>query len=199
MSTSIPVLYNHQGIAVVDKRFGLASQPTRGNEANLFSLLKNQFSYVGLHHRLDTPASGLILVTTTRRHNQAVAQMFKHRTIQRFYKIAVVGETLEKGTWSTALDGKEAQTTWERVGYQNGYTILEAQLHTGRKHQIRRHAADAGKPILGDKRYGGMAGKLSRRLVLHAHKMTFVHPQTKESITVHSPIPKDLLSFLQIA
>ena len=124
--------------------------------------------------------------------------MFKNREIHRFYKMAVVGKTEQSGTWSTPIDGKEATTTWKKLHYRNGYSIIEAQLHTGRKHQIRRHAAEKGNPIIGDRRYGGGAGKLAKRLILHAYKLTFVHPQTTELITVYSPPTKDLLSFLEI-
>jgi 23S rRNA-/tRNA-specific pseudouridylate synthase len=194
----IPVLYHHQGIAVVEKRSGLASQPTRKGEPNLYSILCRQFDYVGLHHRLDTPASGLVLVTTERRWNPQIAAAFREKTIERTYLVAVIGQATEKGRWNRPVDGKTAVTNWRRLAEKNSYSILEASLETGRKHQIRRHAAGNDHPIIGDRRYGGSAGRLCPRLVLHASKLSFIHPATMETVTVESPVPEELLFFLQI-
>ena len=94
MPEKIPILYHQNGIAVINKRFGLASQPTRKGEENLYSLLQNHFSYVGLHHRLDTPASGLVLITTDKKFNKAISEAFQQRTIQRYYRLAVIGKTI---------------------------------------------------------------------------------------------------------
>ena len=199
MSEKIPILYHQNGIAVISKRFGLASQPTRKGEENLYSLLKKQFSYVGLHHRLDTPASGLLLITTDKKHNKFIAEAFQQRQIQRQYLLAVIGKTNEQGCWDALIEGKEAKTNWQRKAYKDGFSILEATLKTGRKHQIRRHATRAGHPIIGDRRYGGAAGKLSKRLVLHAYRLVFTHPANNQSVTVIAPIPQALLPFLHIS
>ena len=198
MSEKIPILYHQNGIAIISKRFGLASQPTRKGEENLYSLLQKQFPYVGLHHRLDTPASGLILITTDKKHNKNIAEAFQQRNIQRHYLLAVIGKTRDHGCWNGNIEGKKAKTNWKKKAYREGFSILEASLETGRKHQIRRHAVQAGHPIIGDRRYGGSAGRLSKRLVLHAHRLVFTHPHNNELVTVESPLPQALLPFLNI-
>ena len=197
-SEQIPVLYHSHGIAVVEKRSGLASQPTRKGEANLYTILCEKFKYVGLHHRLDIPASGLVMVTTERRWNKAIADAFRLKRIERTYMLAVVGKTSENGVWNQGIDGKPATTRWQTLHSGGGFSVLEAKLETGRKHQIRRHAHENAHPVIGDRRYGGSAGRLSSRLVLHACRLEFTHPATNERVKVESPIPDEILFFLKI-
>jgi 23S rRNA-/tRNA-specific pseudouridylate synthase len=197
MSTvKIPIVYHKHGILVVDKPFGLASQPTRDGSPNLFSALQNQFPYVALHHRLDTPASGLLLLCTDRKWNQYISAAFQHRKIKRDYWIACLGTPPSPGTWNYPLYGKQAVTHYRDVKQCFGYSCLRVSLETGRKHQIRLHAQKSGHPILGDRRYGGSAARLSPRLALHAQKISFIHPATQKECTIESPLPEQLHSLL---
>jgi RluA family pseudouridine synthase len=195
-STKIPIVYHQNGILVVDKPFGLASQPTRDGSPNLFSLLQKKFPYVGLHHRLDTPASGLLLLCTDRRWNKQISTAFQNQSIKREYWIACLGSPPASGIWNTPLQGKKAVTHFHTVQQYHGFSCLSISLQTGRKHQIRIHAQQAGHPILGDRRYGGSTARLSPRLALHAQKLTFIHPATQESCTIESPLPETLHSLL---
>lgn len=189
----VPERYRDAGILVVDKPAGLPSQSTRqGHRQHLFGALKAREHYVGLHHRLDTPASGLVLVTVDKSLNKAIAEAFQHGTIHRQYLLAVVGDPGEGGTWREPIDGKRAVTQWTRLYRDAHAAVLMAQLETGRTHQIRRHAAGAGHPILGDQRYGGAAGRAWERLALHAHQLRFRHPRLNQDITVESPVPDNL-------
>lgn len=184
--------YRDDAILVVDKPAGLPTQATReGGRRHLFAMLQARHRYVGLHHRLDTPASGLVLVTLDPAANAAVHAAFERHEIQRSYAIAVIGDPGD-GVWSAALDGEQASTRFHRLASDGRQSVLEVELETGRLHQIRRHAAMAGVPVLGDLRYGGAAKKLWPRLALHARRLALAHPITGAALVVESPIPDDL-------
>jgi 23S rRNA pseudouridine1911/1915/1917 synthase len=185
--------YRDDAIAVVEKPAGLPTQATReGGRRHLFAMLQTRFRYVGLHHRLDTPASGLVLVTLDSAANAAVHAAFEKHEIQRVYAVAVIGDPGPTGEWTAPIDGDEARTRFRRQATDGRRSILEVELDTGRMHQIRRHAAMAGVPVLGDLRYGGAAKKLWPRLALHARRLAFVHPISGAPVAVESPIPDDL-------
>lgn len=192
----LPDRYREAGILVVDKPAGLPSQSTRqGHRQHLYGALQAREDYIGLHHRLDTPASGLVLLTLERALNRAISEAFQDGSIHRSYLLAVIGDPGASGHWSSTIDGRRASTRWTRLAHDGHASILSATLETGRTHQIRRHAAEAGFPILGDRRYGGAAGRAWERLSLHAHQLRFLHPRLNRPVTVESPVPDDL-SFL---
>jgi 23S rRNA pseudouridine1911/1915/1917 synthase len=184
--------YRDDAILVVEKPAGLPTQATReGGRRHLFALLQSRHRYVGLHHRLDTPASGLVLVTLDPAVNAAVHAGFERHEIQRSYAVAVIGDP-GTGSWSTPLDGEHAHTKFRRIATDGRQSVLDVELETGRMHQIRRHASMAGVPVLGDLRYGGAAKKLWPRLALHARRLALAHPITGVPLVVESPIPDDL-------
>ena len=184
------VRHKDDSIVVVDKPCGLASQPMRdGRRSHLHGLVQAEFGYAGLHHRLDTPASGLMLFTLKKQHNAAIAEAFRSRSIVRTYQAVVVGDPGEKGEWNTPIDDKPAHTLFRRLATADGMSLIEATLNTGRTHQIRIHTAEAGHPIVGDRRHGGAAGQLWPRLALHAIALELDHPQTGERLRVRAPIP----------
>lgn len=190
------ILYHHQGILVVNKPFGLPSQATKTGESNLYEQLKEQFPTIGLHHRLDQTASGLMLFTTEQRWNKAISEGFQKHTIQREYFCWVLGTPPKSGSWNHQLDGKTAITHFQRLESNGDSSKLNIKLQTGRTHQIRRHTQKAGFPILGDRRYGSFAGKLWPRLCLHAHTLRFIHPATQEVTEVQSVLPDDLIGIM---
>ena len=184
--------YRDEVILVVEKPAGLPTQATReGGRRHLFAMLQARHRYVGLHHRLDTPASGLVLVTLDPAVNAAVHTGFERHEIQRSYAVAVIGDP-GTGSWTAPLDGESALTTFRRIATDGRQSVLDVELETGRMHQIRRHAAMAGVPVLGDLRYGGAAKKLWPRLALHARRLALAHPITGATLVVESPIPDDL-------
>ena len=85
------------------------------------------------------------------------------------------------------------------LGADGGMAVLMCHLETGRTHQIRKHATEAGFPIVGDRRHGGAAGRAWPRLALHAQTLRFVHPMTDEEIAVESMIPEDLADLIERA
>lgn len=181
---------------MVNKPFGFPSQPTKKGGENLYEQLREQFPTIALHHRLDQTASGLMLFTTNERWNKAISTAFRSHTIKREYWCWVLGNPPKAGSWNRKLDGKKAVTHFQFLESNGECSKLNVQLQTGRTHQIRRHAQLAGYPILGDRRYGGFAGKLWSRLCLHAYRLEFTHPATQEQIIVQSPLPENLTGVL---
>ena len=186
-------VYHERGILVVSKESGTPSQPSQSKSSNLFDLLGSEHGYVGMHHRLDQPASGLMLFTTSSAHNKYISESFKKHRIQRKYTLVVAGKlSTPCGSWTEDIKDQRAETMWFKKGYCRRLSLLEAEIKTGRTHQIRIHAQRNGTPIVGDRRYGGFAGQLWPRLALHAHELCFVHPVLNERVTVQAPVPADL-------
>jgi RluA family pseudouridine synthase len=203
MTNIYTIAYHHQGILVVDKPYGVASQPTQGqtDASDVYSHLCSRFTYVGMHHRLDQVSSGLLLFTTDKQHNATIASYFQEHRITRRYLAWVLGKpspplfpsTVESThLWNSPLDGEVAITRFSTIHTAMGMSLVDIHLETGRTHQIRRHASAHGFPLVGDHKYGGAAKKLWPRLALHAYRLEFLHPATQEQVVVHSPIPSDL-------
>ena len=189
----LPVRYRDQFVVVVDKPCGLPSQVGRdGGRDHVHGIVAGNEPYAGLHHRLDTPASGLLILAVDKAANAGLAKGFREGTIHRTYLAVVLGDPGPKGRWEEPLDGDEARTRWKRRSSAEGVSVLEVELDTGRTHQIRRHAADAGFPIIGDRRYGGAAGRAWPRLALHAARLALEHPVSGKPLAVDSPVPEDL-------
>lgn len=195
MAADPTVSYQDDWLLVVDKPSGLPTQAGRDEGGtpveDLFTALRRDHPRLALHHRLDQPASGLVLFTRDPRANAAIARAFREHTIARIYRAVLVGEATD-ATWAQRLDGKEARTDVRVIGRGSGLTAVEVSLHTGRTHQIRRHAALAGRPIAGDRRYGAEAGHRWPRLALHAWRLELAHPITGARLAVESPLPPDL-------
>jgi 23S rRNA-/tRNA-specific pseudouridylate synthase len=191
---AVPERYRDAHLLIVDKPSGLPTQaPRTGGDHHLYAMLQAQEAYVGLHHRLDTPASGLVLFTLDKRANRAIADGFRTGSIRRRYQAALVGDPGAAGTWETDIDGRSARTHWRRLALGDGISIVEASLETGRTHQIRRHAVEHGHPVLGDRRHGGAAGRIWPRLALHAEHLALDHPISGEPLVIQSPLPPDLM------
>ena len=197
---NLPTQYEDGQLIVVDKPSGLPAQSTRDpDQSHVFGILSDRYPYVGLHHRLDTPASGLMLLTLDRRANKAIAEAFRSHQIERGYRVVVLGDPGDSGEWTGELDGKRAHTRYERVHSSLGMSLLRVQLETGRTHQIRRHALAAGHPVIGDRRHGGAAGRLWPRLALHAESLQLTHPRTGQRLSIESPWPEDLRGLIPAA
>lgn len=189
-------VYRDRDLLVVDKPAGVPSQATRRGEAGAYELLRAREAYLGLHHRLDTPASGLLLFTLSRRCNKAITEAFRAHAIQRTYLARVLGDPGPAGTWEAPIEGEPARTDWVRLESDGKTSLLELRLHTGRKHQIRLHALEAGHPILGDRRHGGAVGALCPRLALHAWRLELRHPVSGQPLSLSAPVPEALRSMM---
>lgn len=207
----ISILYEDRDILVVDKMSGLLTVSTEREKENTAYHLLNDYVRKGNHkskkrifivHRLDRDTSG-ILVFAKNGH----AKRFLQEEWQKFKKIyyAVVHGRLQekKGVISSYLTencihkmysvddaekGKLAKTGYKVLKETKRYSLLEINLITGRKNQIRVHFFEKGCPVAGDKMYGERV-KGIRRLALHAASITILHPYTKEKMTFEAKIP----------
>jgi len=179
----------------------------------------------GIVHRLDKNTSGLIVVAKNDAAHRALAAEFSSRRVKKTYLALVHGwlkNDRGKITSSISRDairrirmttrrtgGREALTTYEvekRIESDFGkFTLLKVAIATGRTHQIRVHLASLGHPVVGDNLYGApgeirsKAGKTTslHRNFLHSQEMEFVHPRTRERLSLSSPIPGQLSEFLR--
>lgn len=189
MSSEFTEVYRDDVLLVVDKPASLPSQRTKRGEPGLFELLKATEPYVGLHHRLDRRASGLLVLALDRRVNKALARGFRKHTIRRTY-VALCEGGVEDATWSWPVDGKPARTDVEALeAREDGTTAVRCRLHTGRTHQIRIHAAMNGTPLVGDRHYGGDLSRPWHRLGLHAERLELTHPLTSKPLDLRAPLP----------
>lgn len=184
-------VYRDRWLLVVDKPAGLPTQRTRAGEEGLYERLAARLPYVGLHHRLDRPASGLVLFTLDNRVNRAVTEALRAHELDRRYLAVLYGDAGE-GVWEQPVDGRPARSEVRVLGRARGLTAVEVRLITGRKHQIRLQSAMSGTPVVGDRRYGGSAGRRASRLALHAWRLAWKHPQTGELLELEAPLPEDL-------
>ena len=162
----------------VDKPAGMPTQPPRDRAAmSLEEILRVEYREIYLVHRLDTPTSGAVVFARNRAAAAWLSELFASRAIRKTY-LAVVAGTIENETRiETPIDGREALT----IVRPRGGSVVEAEILTGRTHQIRIHLASIGHPVAGDRRYGGPPAP---RLMLHAWKL-----EHEELGTIEAPVP----------
>jgi 23S rRNA pseudouridine1911/1915/1917 synthase len=175
----------------------------------------------GIVHRLDKETSGCLVVARHDQAHQALAEQFADRTAHKTYLAIVCGEMpRDSGEIRAAIgrhpshrqrmavtggQGREAWTSYRVVEGLSGATLVEATLHTGRTHQIRVHFQHIGFPVAGDATYGQRASKrlieltgyVPPRVLLHAHKLAFVHPRTGRKRSFVAPWPADFQEALE--
>lgn len=209
---ALPERYRDPWLLVVDKPSGLPSQPAQeGGRRHVYGILAGRERYVGLHHRLDTPASGLLVLTLDPAANAGLARDLRERRVRRLYLGLVLGDPGAEGCWNAPIDGQPAQTRWRRLGSQGGTSVLLLSLETGRTHQIRVHLSHLRWPIVGDPLYGGnlrlpvgasealkSALREFRRQALHAETLAFAHPRSGEEVRATAPVPQDFIDLLDV-
>ncbi|MBS0617846.1 MAG: RluA family pseudouridine synthase [Spirochaetes bacterium] len=171
------ILFNEHGIIVVDKPAGLPTVATLDNARdNLVAQLEKIFPYVGVHHRLDAPTSGLILFIVKEEMNGYAARLFQESLIQKQYLavVSVINPPAEK-KWeiknqlgriekkkniygSISGEGSFAHSRFEILEMRGNLALVRAEPVTGRTHQLRVHLSEYGLPIVGDRTYGSTRG-----------------------------------------
>ena len=206
----IEVLLESPDFLVVYKPAGLAIHRGVGHEednltARVASWLKRRkqpFSALPVH-RLDATTSGPVLFAKGRRAASILGGHFMAGQVEKHYLALVVGETGEDGELDTPVPAKgklrAAATRFRRLAGNQHYSLLQLQLLSGRKHQIRRQLADAGHPLVGDRRYGGPSLPNSQRLFLHCCYLSWPDPADGRRRTVTCPLPQDLQTLLAAA
>lgn len=190
-------VFRDEWLVVVDKPSGLPSQP-RADRSGTDVLQELNEPDAALVHRLDQPASGLLVVALHPHAAAGLSALFRDHDLERVYR-AVLAGTVASTSWTAPLDGQSARTDLTAVGTGSGFTAAELRLHTGRTHQIRKHAALAGHAIAGDRRHGGDVGHAWPRLALHAWRLRFVHPVTGATLELTAPVPEDLALLWSVA
>jgi 23S rRNA pseudouridine1911/1915/1917 synthase len=229
----LTVVYEDRWLLVVDKPAGLVVHPAPGHEGG--TLVNALLAHCkdlrgiggelrpGIVHRLDRGTSGLLVVAKDDATLAALGADFKVHRILRRYEALVVGapardsgriETLhgrdphDRKKFSVKVrTGRKAVTEWRVLERLSGLTRVEAELHTGRTHQVRLHFTSLGCPILGDATYGRpprdpelrTLGQELGRQALHAKLLGFTHPATGEQLQWTSPLPADIEAALQAA
>ena len=217
-----PVVYEDAAILVVDKPAGVAVHGGSGVSYGVIESLRAgrpQAKLLELAHRLDRDTSGLLIVAKKRSALVELHRMLREGEIEKVYLTLVKGRweggNLElrdalhkyvdaKGERRVAVreGGMAAVTRVTPIQANDRFSLLQVRLLTGRTHQIRVHLAHAGHPVLGDDKYGDfdLNHKLEklgvRRLFLHASRLAFLHPVTRDKLELRSPIPAEMKQFV---
>lgn len=207
---SIPVIYEDDFIAIIDKPSGIS---VSGNQ---FRTIENCLSY-NLKishqpdalkwpkpvHRLDNPTSGLLVIAKSKKAHIILGQQFEKKQIQKKYHAIVMGQTSDNGFINLPIENQIAETYFEKItevrSLKNNFlTLLKLSPITGRTHQLRIHCAHLGFPILGDKLYGKEGNILKGKgLFLAATQLNFSHPLTNQPIELTLDAPKNFTKRLQ--
>ena len=213
----LKVIFEDQYLIVVEKKEGLLTVTTgKSDETTAFSILKNYVkkaspqNRIYVVHRLDRETSGVIMFAKTREIQLALQENW-HRVITRRVYVALVEGKVEKPedtivTWLTENEkslkihsskvdngGQQAVTHYRTIKSNDKFSLLEVELETGRKNQIRVHMQDIGHPIVGDKKYGSEVSPIGR-VGLHARVLAFIHPMSLENVTFETHVPKTFTS-----
>lgn len=197
---------NH--LLVVSKPAGQLIQGDRTGDVDLLSdaksFIKREFDkpgavYVGLVHRIDRPASGVVVLARTSKAASRLSDQFRNRSVSKHYVALVEGNLRGSGhcvghiakiderpklVGPNTTGAKEARLSWRAMPAFSGRSIVDVDLDTGRAHQIRLQLADLGHPIVGDLRHGAKSEFDGRNLALHAYRIRFDHPTQKTPVVV---------------
>ena len=212
----VKIVFEDDHILVVEKKAGILSSSTTPKDESVKTILNYYLDKTHQHanahtvHRLDKFTSGLIIFAKSKKVALEFEQDWKERVYDRRYVALVHGELPKsQGTVASWLKddshyvthssqedngGKYAVTHYKKLKSGNGYSLVELQLETGRKNQIRVHLQDLGCPVVGDLKYGDGSDPI-HRLGLHAYKLCFKHPVTGEDMKFESDIPKAFYFF----
>ena len=212
----VKIVFEDDHILVVEKKAGILSSSTTPKDESVKTILNYYLDKTHQHanahtvHRLDKFTSGLIIFAKSKKVALEFEQDWKERVYDRRYVALVHGELPKsQGTVASWLKddshyvthssqedngGKYAVTHYKKLKSGKGYSLVELQLETGRKNQIRVHLQDLGCPVVGDLKYGDGSDPINR-LGLHAYKLCFKHPVTGEDMKFETDIPKSFYFF----
>ena len=214
------ILYEDEHLVVINKPHGLVVHPAAGNpDGTLVNALLHHCNHLsgiggverpGIVHRLDKDTSGCLVAAKSDTAHRHLAESFANRQVNKLYLAVVNGcPNIESGKIESHIArnpkdrqkmavvtpprGKLAITNYSVKKKSDTASLIECQLLTGRTHQIRVHMKSLGNPILGDPIYSRTAKQNVQvpRLMLHAWKLSFIHPETKEEMNFHSEHPAE--------
>jgi 23S rRNA pseudouridine1911/1915/1917 synthase len=217
---NLQVLFEDNHLIIINKRSGDITQGDKTGDKPLSDVVKEYIKdkynkpsnvYLGVVHRLDRPTSGVVIFAKTSKALERLNKMLREKKINKTYW-AVVKNQPEKESdtlinWlrknpknnkSTAYHketegSKNAILHYKTLKRLNSYSLLEIDLETGRHHQIRCQLSNIGSPIKGDLKYGFNRSNKDGSIHLHARKIVFTHPVSKEEIALTAPTPKEVI------
>lgn len=217
---NLQVLYEDNHIIAINKRVGDIVQGDKTGDKPLSDVVKEYIKdkynkpgevFLGVVHRLDRPTTGIVIFARTSKALTRLNELFKNRETQKTYW-AVVKKKPESNTGvlehflkrnektntskahtKEVPESKKASLDYTVIKELNNYFALEINLHTGRHHQIRAQLSAIGSPIKGDLKYGFDRSNPDGGIHLHARKLIFVHPVSKENIEIIAPVPEDVV------
>ena len=217
---NLQILHEDNHLIVVNKRVGDLVQGDKTGDKPLSDVVKEYIKgkynkpgevFLGVVHRLDRPTTGIVLFARTSKALTRMNELFSNRETQKTYwaivknkpqnpddKLVHYLKRNEKNNTSKAYtkevpESKVASLDYKIIKELNNYFALEINLHTGRHHQIRAQLAAIGSPIKGDLKYGFDRSNPDGGIHLHARKLIFVHPVSKENIEIIAPVPNDVI------
>ena len=217
---NLQILHEDNHIIVVNKRVGDIVQGDKTGDKPLSNVVKEYIKdkynkpgevFLGVVHRLDRPTTGIVVFARTSKALTRMNELFSNRETQKTYWAIVKKKPEnpedqlihylkrnEKNNTSKAHikevpESKLAILDYKIIKEFNNYFALEINLHTGRHHQIRAQLSAIGSPIKGDLKYGFDRSNPDGGIHLHARKLVFVHPVSKENILIVAPVPNDVI------
>jgi len=223
----LDILFEDKSLLVVNKPAGLVVHPAAGHEEHtlvnaLLHHCQGSLSGIGgvarpgIVHRLDKETSGCLVVAKNDETHIALAEQFSNREVKKIYHALVCGEPArDSGEIRAAIArhpthrkrmavrddsaGRAAHTSYRILERLYAATLMEAQIHTGRTHQIRVHFQFIGHPLVGDDTYGAkqnarvkeLTNYAAPRVMLHARQLSFVHPRNGKQVKFTAPLPED--------
>ena len=218
--SNLQVLQEDNHIIVINKRVGDIVQGDKTGDKPLSEVVKEYLKekynkpgevFLGVVHRLDRPTTGIVVFAKTSKALTRLNELFSNRETQKTYWAVVKNKPPknednlvhfikrnEKNNTSKAHlkevpDSKKASLDYKIIKELNNYFALEINLHTGRHHQIRAQLSIIGCPIKGDLKYGFDRSNPDGGIHLHARKLVFIHPVSKEELTILAPTPEEVI------
>ena len=214
----ITIVYEDSDIIVINKPAGMLSVATAKSNETAYSILsqhikeQNPNNRIFIVHRLDRETSGLMMFAKSEEIQALLQEDWKTNIYDRRYIAVTAGDKpIGDGVYESYLAQNKAYVVYSTKDRENGqlavthyktlktkdrYSLMEINLETGRKNQIRVHMSDLGQPIIGDKKYGSKEN-LFNRIGLHAWILGFTHPRTKEKMHFESNIPNEFLKVFE--
>lgn len=211
------ILFEDNHVIVLRKPAGMPSQADDSRDESMqewaMAYIKAKYNkpgnvYLGLLHRLDRPASGAMAFARTSKAAARLSAQFQTREVRKVYHVVSIrppqppaaslqhyleqreGEKIIMRAYPHAGAGrKQALLTYKTLATKEGLSLLEIQLETGRKHQIRVQLSAIGCPVVGDLKYGAPSPLPDKSIALHAHSLRFEHPVLKTMVEIEAERP----------
>jgi 23S rRNA pseudouridine1911/1915/1917 synthase len=208
----IDIIYEDEGLLIVNKQPHMVVHPTRSHQDNT---LANGVAYyfknkgikrkVRFVNRLDMNTSGIVIIAKNPYVHNQLAEQMKENSVEKYYYAIVEGVLRGEGTINEPIvrlreedivrvvhpSGKESITHYRAEKTFNNMTLVKLKLITGRTHQVRVHMKHIGHPIVGDTLYGKESTLIDRQ-ALHCYEMKFINPLSGEDLRVTCPLPEDM-------